>query len=1362
MAAATVQGVADEITGISLRDVRELLERQSADTKVLSAVSGILDVALLLSPACAGHEAATTLLSLFEAKNALVGLGREAIERFARPPREDYLEQATRLTMANCLLTYTAYFDALQRRLPDLMKQVKLTKKDEVRIGRDRGRIDLRDPIRELFGSAGSRELPDLLICVPHPANPDGGSGARRALYEVMSGQLLAILSVHEAFWAPLGEDERAHVRIVLDEDVPALADRIYRESLVGLAQDYPQFLTWLLLSDQEMKTALLGRITAQLEQVSADSAVRGADVRAAFQLVGRAVDLGLKDLAGQIDGLRRALAALSARPAGLPPAAGSHRIAEDLHVRYAGSIGNAVIEDRSRPSGGPRLVYPTMADSYVPQAYRLIRYSGMTTNLERDDAWKDLPAADDLGPFLLRYLESAYSTRTPLLILGHPGSGKSLLTQVLAARLAYPAYTTVRVKLRDVSSSPDIQRQVEQQIHDDTGEDVRWPQFARSLPTPPVVILDGYDELLQATGSTQADYLDRVRQFQDREAELRRPVRVIVTSRITLIDKVSIPAHATIVRLEEFDKQRRQAWTTVWNDRNRGYFAEAGVHRFQLPGNPKLTELAGQPLLLLMLAIYDSAGNQLRNSPDIDQTRLYHELITRFVRRELEKDAEGFGKLPPDDQKGQVARELGRLGVAAIGMFNRHAVAIRREDLNRDLAFFKAERAAPANGPRPLSQAELLVGSFLFIHESRSRPADPGDASAGPATYEFLHKTFGEFLTADFLLAQVLAEATTVAELRKNAALAERLLPGELDQLNPKWFGCLVHTPLHSQPNVLFMLREWALHRQAEGMPSWPELSAALDRIVSAQLRGLLTATALPALVPLDWDTPYARQPALGHLAIYTLNLILLRAYLCDDSYVLDEPDLGDQPDGCRPWDRLTALWRSWFPPESLAVLASRMTATRTGTRITIAAVPSPLAVTATTALAAAYNASLALADDLTTASLALHLASLTSVPDTFFDSLRERVKSNAPGLSRVIDFAAARTSRDPLGELPAPFGDTISFDAARGYLPPGLAIEYVEMADRLSLWHPLGPRKAMRVRRSGLSQFASLSRYTAEVIVKSFTSAPHEWLSYRVGGANAAKWQALLSGPAAVPFLRAARRQFSGSPWPSRLAKDIGVALAGREECLFDVWTAAEAAVLGWRGGNPALCSLTLNRIIRAARKDEWRLFDIPIDIWGDLADLLMSPEAELARHRQAFAELLSLEIRHNARAGIQGAIEIRINAARIGVSGDIINIMAFAREIAVILDSDGVSARRLFLLLVRYAREISDGRAIRYLFRQRTRSDDDFLWRQALGVPPAQTLETVDIEAISMSLSYREAMDLRWALECLQGGAGRGAGG
>jgi hypothetical protein len=88
-----------------------------------------------------------------------------------------------------------------------------------------------------------------------------------------------------------------------------------------------------------------------------------------------------------------------------------------------------------------------------------------------------------------------------------------------------------------------------------------------------------------------------------------------------------------------------------------------------------------------------------------------------------------------------------------------------------------------------------------------------------------------------------------------------------------------------------------------------------------------LLNGAVLPDLTAREPDgkhAPYGQLPALGHLAVYSLNLILLRTYLSADSpCVLHEADLGQQPAGLRAGDRLASLWRSWFPPESLEALA-------------------------------------------------------------------------------------------------------------------------------------------------------------------------------------------------------------------------------------------------------------------------------------------------------------------------------------------------------------------------------------------------------------------------------------------------------
>jgi hypothetical protein len=178
---------------------------------------------------------------------------------------------------------------------------------------------------------------------------------------------------------------------------------------------------------------------------------------------------------------------------------------------------------------------------------------------------------------------------------------------------------------------------------------------------------------------------------------------------------------------------------------------------------------------------LFDSAGNPLSERPDLDQTLLYDELLRRFIERELSKGEHGaaFSGLRRDERRPLVDRELTRLGVAAIGMFNREEVKILRDQLDKDLAYFCAERPVTSN-LYGQSQSELLLGSFFFIHESRSRLTVDGTANGaqlaavsgkpapatGPTAFEFLHNTFGEFLAADFILRQVIENAETIRDL--------------------------------------------------------------------------------------------------------------------------------------------------------------------------------------------------------------------------------------------------------------------------------------------------------------------------------------------------------------------------------------------------------------------------------------------------------------------------------------------------------------------------------------------------------------------------------------------------------------------
>src|SRR5262249_34666805 len=158
----------------------------------------------------------------------------------------------------------------------------------------------------------------------------------------------------------------------------------------------------------------------------------------------------------------------------------------------------------------------------------------------------------------LAAHLATPEAARLPLLLLGHPGAGKSLLTKVLAARLPTSSLTAVHVPLRRVPADAPVYVQIEQALSQATHGRVDWATLTdQSAQTLRVVLLDGLDELLQAAGRDRTAYLHEVIDFQRRELEMSRPVVVFVTSRTIVADRVEVPTGLTVIKLEDFSLEQ-------------------------------------------------------------------------------------------------------------------------------------------------------------------------------------------------------------------------------------------------------------------------------------------------------------------------------------------------------------------------------------------------------------------------------------------------------------------------------------------------------------------------------------------------------------------------------------------------------------------------------------------------------------------------------------------------------------------------------------------------------------------------------------------------------------------------------------
>jgi hypothetical protein len=743
-----------------------------------------------------------------------------------------------RLEAAHAVIVVTAYFEALAEAEPPVaFAELELTKEEQLAV------------------AGGGAAFPHVIFepgpLLPSPHTPhDRLLSSLRDYYREVSGAMARFVG-GLAVWERLPETDRAAFQRILAA-LPPAAEARYEELFRQLGADFPEVAFWSSL----------------LEHSATRARMRGLGV-------------ALTDLGEVLDGISTGRVP-DARRAAL---ARANEAALDRPIVEAGDV-------------PPGLRVPTLGEAYVTPLYRVANAGGRTSD---EGWWSDVDVRDDLQEFLAGFLTSPRAVEVPLLVLGQPGSGKSVLTKVLAARLPAADFLPVRVALRDVPVTADLQDQIEYAIRAETGERLEWPALARSAGDAlPVVMLDGFDELLQATGVSQSDYLSRVAAFQRREAGQGRPVVVIVTSRTSVADRARAPEGTVAVRLEPFDEPRIAAWLHVWNKANAAHLASRGLAPLTPAAVLPHRQLAGQPLLLLMLALYDADGNALRRLPvagdgGLGQDELYERLLRSFALREVTKHHPG---LSTRDAERAVEEELRRLSLVAFAMFNRNSQWVSEAELAADLAAVMGDPPPAAIDLRaPLGRAEIVLGRFFFVH--RARAVRDGTQLG---TYEFLHATFGEFLVArmTFQALRDLAARDAAVTLSFGAA------PVDDDLLH----ALLSFSVLSVRTPIVGFLRGMLSRVDDAEREALGGLLVRLFRIVHQARAPRRLAAYQPRVLPVP-----------GRYAAYSANLLLLAAHAAGSlraSALFDDEPVAS-------WKRQSMLWRAqlhWDEWQSLVEL--------------------------------------------------------------------------------------------------------------------------------------------------------------------------------------------------------------------------------------------------------------------------------------------------------------------------------------------------------------------------------------------------------------------------------------------------------
>ncbi|NUT91718.1 MAG: ATP-binding protein [Saccharothrix sp.] len=777
-------------------------------------------VAMLVNPVAAPIVAFTALWGWVDQKNEAVRLVSQALAALPKRRRAvAHSERVEQMTAAHTVLVVSAYFEVMREALGDDYELLELSEQDRANIA--------LGGLQFLYTSQ-----------VPKP-------GAQRGFEENLAAVGTWQAQLHRDVirsFGHLAHPWRPNVARRLS-DVPEKALARYQSHYLALAAEIPEFRVWAVVTE---------------------AAATRAEVR------GLRLDL--------LDGPDSAMSRLERI---LVEFVDSQQVRRADLRDWVARANRAVLDEPilPRPTGaryGKHLVIPTIEQAFITPRYRFAVASDESQPAD-DKWWNAQEQHDNLQTRLIAHLSSIEATTGPLLLLGHPGAGKSLLTKVLASRLPADGYTVVRVPLRRVDGHSAVLTQVQQALNLATNDRVRWSDLVdQSAGTVRVVILDGLDELLQQTHTRLYGYLDAVAEFQRREAEQGHPVTVVVTSRTLACDRVGIAGGTTMIKLDDFDDGRIESWLTSWHTVNAAGIAEGVIREFPLDVALHQRELTAQPLLLMMMALYVSNPDTTMLDARLSSAELYHRLLEHFAEREAEKSPT---RLEPGAIRAAMDDHLTRLSTAALGMFNRGRQDITARQLEHDLHALTDDRGS-------LDAGERVLGEFFFVYAAESRVSADADRH-----YEFLHATFGEYLVAS----RVVDELAEIARAAFSSRRGGMRTP-EDDFL----YALLSHQTLAQlRPALTFTTELAAALPRAEV----DRLLAVLDALIERH-RVRLPSQRFRDYLPGDGDH-------VARLAAYSANLLLLRLAMSPGlAHPVHRIVPGRDPLGL--WRSMLALWRA------------------------------------------------------------------------------------------------------------------------------------------------------------------------------------------------------------------------------------------------------------------------------------------------------------------------------------------------------------------------------------------------------------------------------------------------------------------
>jgi hypothetical protein len=400
----------------------------------------------------------------------------------------------------------------------------------------------------------------------------------------------------------------------------------------------------------------------------------------------------------------------------------------------------------------------------------------------------------DDVG----RLLGALASTRTEgqdlIILSGGPGSGKSTLCRVLASELARSSQAhPIFLQLRRAKEGAEVTQFIEDSLQS-RGLIERISDLQK-LPNV-VLILDGFDELVAANHPRLRQFFNAL--LVEIQTGPLRNAHVVVSGRDTLFPGgQGLPPGSHVVSLQPFDRVRVEAWGARWRAKHPSgpgstfhpelFLGDADQDNGSAPDSP-LRHLVTWPLTLHLVARVHTAGglpSPADTAVPIDKAYLYRSILAETSERQADQ-ATGEGRLEPDAMRAF-------LRSVAWMMYTRSVDSLDIADVQPLIESFEGKH--DELDPSHLAEVAILNAPELAKGEETG--------------FEFVHKSFSEFLAAESIAEHVERVSFKVQEFGSRAPawrmssgeaadslreiLAIRLLPEEIQEMLEPMLGAVL-----------------------------------------------------------------------------------------------------------------------------------------------------------------------------------------------------------------------------------------------------------------------------------------------------------------------------------------------------------------------------------------------------------------------------------------------------------------------------------------------------------------------------------------------------------------------------------------